>query len=302
MNQSSRTLLSSSIVSGAFYMIAAGAAFAVANVITRHVTYGLGMSSTSESFWQYGFALLFSLPVLFRIGIGAMKTQRPIAHLIRVVLSVLGVQAFVYGFAHGVSFGQVMALVMTSPFFITLGAALFFGEKIRPQRWLAIAVGFIGALIILQPWTDGFSIYALAPVAAAILWGASSLVTKSLLRDEPSSTVTIWLLLLIAPSNLAFAVSGGFQWPSEVMWGFLIVSGFVMAISQYCLVKAYEVAPANYLQPFDDLKLPVNFFLGWLFLGEGVSSTLWIGALFIMVASFYNVMSEQKLRQAQAAA
>jgi drug/metabolite transporter (DMT)-like permease len=294
MNQSSHTLPRSSALSGAAYMVMAGLAFAVANVITRHVTYGLGLSSTSESFWQYFIALLFSLPVLRKTGIGAMKTKRPLVHLVRVVLSVLGVQAFVYGFAHGVSFGQVMALVMTSPFFILIGAALFFGEKVSPQRWVATAVGFAGALVILQPWSADFTVYALAPVAAALCWAASSLVTKSLLAGEPSSTVTVWLLVLIAPFNFGFAIAGGFQWPSEAMIGFLIVSGFVMALSQYWLVKAYEVAEAAYIQPFDDLKLPVNFALGWIFLGETVSPWLWIGGAMILAASTFNVQYQAR--------
>ena len=294
MNQSSLTLNKPSAVSGAVYMVAAGVAFAIANVITRHVTYGLGLSSTSESFWQYFIALLFSLPILWKMGLGAMRTSRPIAHLIRIVLSVLGVQAFAYGFAHGVSFGQVMALVMTSPFFIIAGAAIFLGEKVGAARWIATAVGFAGAVIILQPWSADFTIYALAPVAAALLWGASSLVTKSLLANEGSSTVTIWLLLLIAPFNFGFAVAGGFQWPTETMALFLIVSGFVMALSQYWLVKAYEVADATYVQPFDDLKLPVNFFLGWVFLGETVSPWLWVGAILILGASAYNMQAQAK--------
>ncbi len=294
MNQSSLTLKTSSAISGAVYMVMAGFAFAVANVITRHVTYGLGLSSTSESFWQYFIALLFSLPVLWKIGFGAMKTRRPLIHLVRVVLSVLGVQAFVYGFAHGVSFGQVMALVMTSPFFILVGAALFFGEKVSPQRWAATAVGFSGALVILQPWSADFTLYALAPVVAALCWAASSLVTKSLLADEPSSTVTVWLLVLIAPFNFGFAVAGGFQWPSETMIGFLVVSGFVMALSQYWLVRAYEVADAAYIQPFDDLKLPVNFALGWIFLGEPVTQWLWIGGAMILAASTFNVQYQAR--------
>lgn len=298
MDQSSLTLKKNSAVSGAFYMIAAGFAFAIANVITRHVTYGLGLSSTSKSFWQYFIALLFSLPILWKVGLGALKTKRPFAHLLRIILSVLGVQAFVYGlslgYEHGGSFGQVMALVMTSPFFIIVGAAVFLGEKASAHRWLAAVVGFVGAVIILQPWSSSFSIYSLLPLVAAICWGASSLVTKSLLADESSPTVTIWLLLLIAPFNLGFAVAGGFQVPTDVMWPFLIVSGFVMALSQYFLVKAYDVADASYVQPFDDLKLPVNFFLGWLFLGETISLWLLAGSILILGASAYNMQVQAR--------
>ena len=183
---------------------------------------------------------------------------------------------------------------MTSPFFINAGAAIFLGEMVGFERWIATAIGFAGAVIILQPWSADFTIYALAPVAAALLWGASSLVTKSLLANEGSSTVTVWLLLLIAPFNFGFAIAGGFMWPTETMALFLIVSGFVMALSQYWLVKAYEVADATYVQPFDDLKLPVNFFLGWVFLGETISPWLWVGAILILGASAFNMQVQAK--------
>ncbi|MGO8126888.1 EamA family transporter, partial [Rhizobium ruizarguesonis] len=79
---------------------------------------------------------------------------------------------------------QAIALVMTSPFFIILGARLFLGERVGPARWAATAAGFTGAMIILQPWSDGFGWAAILPVLSALLWGASSLITKSLTGIE----------------------------------------------------------------------------------------------------------------------
>jgi drug/metabolite transporter (DMT)-like permease len=300
MNQIRIALARSPAVHGAACMVLAGIGFTAINIITQHVTMDLGLSSTSDAFWQYFLALLFSLPMLAQGGWRAMRTTRPGAHLVRIVLAVVGVQAWVAGLAQGVPIWQAIALVMTSPFFVTLGAATVLGERVSPERWIAIVTAFVGAMIILRPWSDGFSLPALLPVAAAALWGASSLVAKSLLRDEPSSTVTIWLLLLLSPINAGFAVVAGFQLPGAAVWPWLVGAGLIMALSQYFLARAYAVAEATYVQPFDDLKLPLNVLAGWLVFGYAPAGFLWLGAAMILGASMFNIAVEQRRVRAAA--
>jgi S-adenosylmethionine uptake transporter len=118
MNQTTKTPLV-----GAAFMVAAGVSFAVINVIGQKVTSsadfgGFGYKSTTDAFWQYFIALLFSLPFIIDAGLRTMKTTRPGLHILRVVLAALGVQAFILGLSKGVPIWQVIALVMTSPFFI----------------------------------------------------------------------------------------------------------------------------------------------------------------------------------------
>lgn len=294
MNQSLKMLTGSAAFRGAAFMILAGVAFAALNTITQHVTMNLGLSSTSDAFWQYFIALLFSLPMLARSGLRALHTSRPYAHLARVAFSVLGVQAWVLGLANGVQIWQAIALVMTSPFFVTAGAALFLRERVGPQRLMATLCGFAGAMIILQPWTDGFTLYSLAPVAAALLWGAASLLTKSVLAQDSSATATVWLLLLISPLNALFAYAGGFQVPTGPVLGWVLVSGLLMAAAQYLLAKAYEAADAAYVQPFDDLKLPLNLAAGWIVFGYAPTGHLWLGAAMILAASLFIMLAERR--------
>jgi S-adenosylmethionine uptake transporter len=298
MNQSRNMLSLTPAIVAPAYMVAAGIGFAIVNIVTQHVTTVAGLSSTSDAFWQYFFGLLFSAPLLLRNGLAAIRTRRPFAHLARVGLAVLGVQAWVAGLAQGVPIWQAIALVMTSPFFVTAGAALFLGERVGPQRWLAVALGFSGAMIILRPWSDAFTLSALLPVIAAVLWGATSLVTKALLREERSSTVTLWLLLLLAPINGVFSVVAGFQVPAASALAMLVGSGLIMALSQYCLARAYDTADASYVQPFDDLKLPINVVMGWLFFGYAPSGSLWLGALIILAASSLGLAMERRRRLA----
>ena len=157
---------------GALYMVLAGMAFAVINAITFVITAsadfgGLGFKPQSDTFWQYAIALAISLPLLWRGGLLSFNTKQPLPHIIRVVLSAAGLQAFVMAISKGVPIWQVVALTMTAPFFVLIGAKLFLHETVTLNRWIASLVGFAGALIVTNPWAEQFNVFWLLPVAAA---------------------------------------------------------------------------------------------------------------------------------------
>jgi drug/metabolite transporter (DMT)-like permease len=294
MNQTSPASVSMSrALAGASWMVLAGIAFAALNIVTQWLTMTLAFPSASVAFWQYGFALIFSLPFLWKTGLAAMRTSFPWRHVVRVVLAALGVQAWVAGLAT-VPIWQAIALVMTSPFFIILGARIFLGEQVGAARWGATAIGFIGAMIILQPWSDSFTWAALLPILSALLWGASSLITKSLTGMEKPETITVWLLVLLTPVNGSLALAAGFAMPSGMTLALLVGAGLLTVVAQYLLTLAYTAADAAYVQPFDDLKLPLNVLAGWLFFGYAPVGYLWLGAGLILAASLFIMRHEMK--------
>jgi drug/metabolite transporter (DMT)-like permease len=278
---------------GALYMVLAGITFAVINAITFVITAQLGFKPQSDTFWQYAIALLFSLPFLLRHGSLGLKTKHPMPHLARVVLSALGLQAFVMGIAQGVPIWQVVALTMTAPFFVLIGARLFLGETVAPNRWIAAGLGFAGALIVTNPWSEQFTLAWLLPVAAAVMWGGASLITKYLTRDEAPETLTVWLLLLLTPINLFLSVGAGFEMPGGTILWLLICGGFLVFIAQYLLSKSYASADANFVQPFDDLKLISNVLVYGIFFGYWPSGYIWVGLMLIMIASMFLLLQER---------
>ncbi len=293
MNQIVLNLRNSPAISGAVYMIASGVLFAALNVVIQWLTMVMGFPSVSAAFWQYGFALVFSIPYLLRTGLGVMRTGQPFSHLVRVILAASGVQLWVMGLAT-VPIWQAIALVMTSPFFIIVGARIFLGEKVGAARWGATATGFLGAMIILQPWSDAFSWAALLPVAAALLWGASSLYTKSLTSEESPESITVWLLVLLTPINGGLALASGLAVPTGATLGLFALAGLLTVAAQYLLTRAYYSADAAYVQPFDDLKLPLNVLAGWIAFGYAPAGTLWLGALLILGASLFIMTHESR--------
>ncbi len=284
---------------GATYMVLAGIIFAIINAITFKVTSpadygGLGFKSQSDTFWQYAVALIISLPFLWRTGSLSLKTKQPLAHIIRVVLSAAGLQAFVMAFSKAVPVWQVVALTMTAPFFVLIGAKLFLHEKVTLNRWIASGVGFVGALIVTNPWSEQFNVYWLLPVVAAVLWGAASLLTKYLSRTEQPESLTTWLLLLLTPINLFWTVGAGFEVPTgNILW-LILIGGFLVFVAQYFLSKSYAIADANFVQPFDDLKLISNVLVYGIFFGYWPTGYIWLGLGLIMAASFFLLSQEAR--------
>lgn len=279
-------------IAGALYMAAAGLAFAGVNTLEQIATTSLGMPAPTAAFLQYAVALIAVLPWALRRGLPSLATRRPWLQAFRVLLAALGVQAWVAGLAHGVPIGQAVALVMTSPFIVTVGAGLFLGERISFERWLAVTVGFAGGLVILDPFSDSFTLASLYPLAASVLWAGVSLMQKRLLAEDSAEAVAAWLLLLLAPVNFVLALPSGIVLPDAHGWTVIIAVGVLTALAQALLTLAYQKADAAYVQPFDHLKLPLNVIAGWIAFGWLPGPRLWIGAALIVAASLYLLWRE----------
>ena len=274
-------------------MVAAGAMFACVNTMLQYVTMTLGVAAPTATFWQYGIALLVLLPWQV-VGLSSFATRRLPAHLLRVAFGVGGVQLWGFGLAH-VPIWQAISLIMLSPFFVTIGAALLLREQVTAARWLAVLVGFGGGAVILAPWSDAFTAWTLAPVGAAALWAAASLMTKQMTATETPTTLTLYLLALLTPLNFALALlpdAGELAVSGINAILPLAAAGLLTALAQYALARAYAFADAAFLQPFDHVKLPFNVGLGIIAFGFVPPGSMWIGSGLIIAASLWLLAEE----------
>ena len=193
---------------------------------------------------------------------------------------------------------QAIALVMTSPLFAIIGSSIFLKEQVGPRRWIATLVGIMGSLIILEPWSDDFVIASLLPVAAAFFWAIYSLMIKKMSHTESTGSMVVYLLILIAPINFVLAIPN-FEAPTNEMWLLLVISGSLLALAQWALVKAYGSADASYIQPFDLAKLPLNVLAGWLVFSYVPPGKLWLGASLLIGSTIFILYQENKLSNKQ---
>ncbi|WP_025674280.1 DMT family transporter [Salinivibrio socompensis] len=273
---------------GAAWMLTAGLCFAMVNSLSQYVSFKLGLPSTTVAFIQYAIALVAMLPWLKQLGIRqSLKTQHLGQHCLRVFISVIGIQLWLWALAYPVPIWQGIALLMTSPLFATVGSGLFLRERVGIARSLATLAGFCGAMIILEPWSSGFTWATLLPVGAAFFWATYSLMVKRLSAYDPPTTMVVYLLLLITPFNLLLAVPDWTLPSSATAWWMLFGAGVLTALAQWAIAKAYAASDASFVQPFDHAKLPLNVLFGWLVFSWIPPGRLWLGAGIIIAAVFF---------------
>jgi len=280
---------------GASWMLTAGLAFAIVNSLAQYLSVMLHLPSTTVAFIQYFIALIAIFPWLKSLGLRrALQTNHLGMHCFRVLLSVIGIQLWLWALAYPVPIWQGIALLMTSPLFATIGSGLFLKEKVGTARWVATLAGFTGAMIILEPWAEGFSWASMLPVGAAFFWACYSLMVKKMSVDDSPTTMVVYLLILITPFNL-FLAAPEFTMPTQgLTWLLLTGAGLLTALAQWAIAKAYAVADASFVQPFDHAKLPLNVLAGWLVFGWVPPGRLWLGAAVIVASVAFITQWENK--------
>ncbi len=286
-------------VKGAIAIITAGFLFACVNTLIPKLTSVSAIDASVIALVQYLVAFVFLMPSMTNMGFfQSLKTKHFGMHCFRVFLSAIGIQCWTMALAHPIPIWQGIALLMTSPLFVTIGSGLFLKEKVDAKRWVATFLGFVGAMIILEPWAENFDWVVLLPIAAAFFWACYSLMVKKLSSEDSPTTMVAYLFILITPFNLLIALTNlspeGFSLPSFSDFGFLILLGFLTALAQLAVAKAYNLADASYIQPFDFIKLPLNVLAGWLVFNWVPPGKLWLGAAIIIGATMYITHAEAK--------
>ncbi|CDH99039.1 transporter, drug/metabolite exporter family [Glaesserella parasuis 29755] len=289
-------------VKGSIAIITAGFLFACVNTLIPKLTSVSAIDASVIALVQYLVAFIFLMPSMANMGFfQSLKTKHFGMHCFRVFLSAIGIQCWTMALAYLIPIWQGIALLMTSPLFVTIGSGLFLKEKVDTKRWIATFLGFVGAMIILEPWSENFEWVVLLPVAAAFFWACYSLMVKKLSNEDSPTTMVAYLFILITPFNLLIALMNlspeGFSLPSFSDFGFLILLGFFTALAQLAVAKAYSLADASYIQPFDFIKLPLNVLAGWLVFNWVPPGKLWLGAAIIIGATMYITHAEAKQSQ-----
>jgi drug/metabolite transporter (DMT)-like permease len=241
-------------------------------------------------FFRNFFNLVFMLPWLFRIGLGALRTERLGLHALR---SGFGLTSMFLQFTalSLMPLAEATALSFSTPLFATIGVALIVGEKVRARRWIAIAVGFVGVLIMLRPGIEAVSLPALMMLTGSMIVGGGFTCVKLLSRTESPNVMVLYMGLFMAPVSLIPALFV-WVWPSPLGWLYLIAVGTCATLAHLCFNRAFAAADASAVLPFDYTRLLIVAFFGFLLFGEMPSIWTWIGAGTIVAANIYIAQRE----------
>ena len=241
-------------------------------------------------FFRNLFNLLFMLPWLFKVGLAVLKTERLGLHALR---SGFGLTSMFLQFTalSLMPLAEATALSFTTPLFATIGMALIVGETVRARRWAAIAVGFVGVLIMLRPGVEAVSAPALMMLCGSMIVGGGFTCVKLLSRTESPNVMVFYMGLFMAPVSLIPALFV-WVWPSPLGWLYLIGVGACATLAHLCFNRAFAAADASAVLPFDYTRLLIVAVFGFLLFDEMPGLWTWIGAGIIVTANIYIAQRE----------
>ncbi len=253
-------------------------------------------------FFQF---VIMGVAIVVLYGPALLKPKRPFVHAARGVLLAIATTFFFFSLLY-LPLADAIAIFFVQPMMLTLLSAMFLGETIGWHRKGAVVAGFLGALLIIQPGSDSFTIAALLPMGAALFFSGYLAVTRSVANVDHPLTMqfasgvgaTIALSIGLLPGTLISDPLWGAQLPTAVEWGYLTAIGFIAAIGHLLVVIAVNRAPASVLAPFGYVEIIAATALGWLIFGDWPDALSWFGIAVIIASGLYVFVREQRVSEA----
>ena len=265
---------------GVLWMLVAVTALTGMFAVAKHLMNSLPVFEVGM--FRFVMSLLFYLPWLFRSGLGALKTDRPLAHLSRGCFGAASLAASIYA-VHHMRLADATVLAFTIPLWTIVFAALFLRERIRLHRSIATLIGFIGVVIMVKPQA-GFEPAAAIAVLSAVLATSAITTMKSLTRTEPTERIVFYFLL---SGTVVLGVLLVFQAPSASDWAWLLFFGFLGSVGQYCMTRAYKAGDMTVIAPFDFTRVIIAGLLGYFLFDELPDTIAIVGASVIIGSCVY---------------
>lgn len=244
------------------------------------------------AFLRNAFAMLFMLPWLIKMGMGALRTRQFPRHLLRGFLSSANV-TLLFAAVALIPIADMSAINFLQPVLGAAIAGLVLGEVIGRNRWLAIGMGFIGALIVIRPGFAEFNLGTAFALGSALTGALVSILIKTLVRRDPPDTIAAWLFItqtgiLLIPTIYVW------QTPNAQEWGLFILIGFMSLILQRTYNRGIQAADISIAMPFNFTRLIWAALLGWIVFAEFPDIWTWVGGMIIFAASIWLTRQGQK--------
>lgn len=222
---------------------------------------------------------------------GLLRVHWPL-HLLRGALGVAMMVGFVYGL-RTLPLSTAYAITFVSPLLVTAMAVPLLREKVGPRRWIAIAIGLVGVLVVLRPTGEGMlTLAGFAVLGAAVCYAAAAITVRMLAQRDSTQAMVFWFLLILSIGAGAPALRDWAPMHAEHWW---IVAGIGItgALAQVALTEAFRVGEASLIAPLEYTALLWGVLLDlalWQTLPDGVT---WIGAAIIIASGFYLMRRER---------
>jgi drug/metabolite transporter (DMT)-like permease len=255
-------------------------------VAGRETTRELNVFEIMELRSIIGFFMLY--PLIYRNGgFAKLKTARPLQHIVRNLIH-YGAQLGWFFALTLIPIGQVVSIEFTMPIWTAILAASFLGERMTIWKISAIVLGVVGVLVIVRPSTGEINQGQLIALAAAVGFGISVAMMKSLTRTESTLAIIFWMIVIQGAAGF-FPSLYAWKTPSAYAWGWIVVIAFCGTFSHYCMARAMLHADATVVLPMDFLRVPLTATAGWLLYSERLDMFTVLGAMLILTGNLLNL-------------
>ncbi len=259
-----------------------------------------GIHIVESLFWRQALVLPFLLMwVKATGGFASLRTNRIGAHTRRMLMGLTGM-ACNFGGMILLPMAEATTISLSVPIFAVIFAAILLGEATGWQRWSAVIIGFIGVLVVLDPFASfagGFDgahgLGTLVALGGAVMTALITIAVRDLGRTEAAATIVFWFSLL-SMIPLGIALPFVFTPHDGYAWLLLLALGFLGAVAQMSLTGALRLAPVSVVIPMDYSSLLWAIAAGWWFFGTLPADTTWVGAPLIVASGLFIAWREHR--------
>ncbi|MDX8527558.1 DMT family transporter [Mesorhizobium sp. MSK_1335] len=288
-----------SIPKAAFWMALSIASFLGMSIAGRETTAELNVFQVLELRSVIGFFILLPL-VVMNGGFAAMLTQRPFAHIARNVIHYTGQAAWLYALTL-IPLAVLISIEFTTPIWTAILAVSFLAERLSRSKLAAIVLGLIGVVVIVRPSAGSMDPGHLVVLGAAVCFGISMVLVKSMTKTESVVRIIFWMLIIQSAVGL---IPAFYDWhnPSPGLWPWIFLIAFTGMSSHFCLARALVYADATIISPMDFLRVPLSALVGWLLYHEQIDVFTAGGAALILAGNLLNLQRRTpRVAEAEAA-
>lgn len=215
--------------------------------------------------------------------------SRPI--ILRVICEITGRLFFIFAIVL-TPLSSASAILQTTPLFVVIGASIFFGEHVGWRRWLAILLGLVGVLMILQPGLEGFEMASLLAVIGTIGFAGRDLATRAAPPTFSNMQLGVYGFIVLIPTGLLVVpMTGGLVWPDAISMLKIFGAVFFGVIAYYALTIAMRSGEVSVVTPFRYTRLIFAMILGIMIFAEKPDIMILSGSLLVVVSGVYSLIN-----------
>jgi drug/metabolite transporter (DMT)-like permease len=272
-------------------VLASSALWPLLDAVGKHLVVA-GYPAVQVAWARYSVNVLFLLPVaLSRGGRGSLLPRRSPLHLLRAALPSVVTALLFVGLGH-MPLASASALLFVNPLLTVALSALVLGERVGARRWAAVAIGFVGALVVLRPGTEVFRWASLAPLAAALCYSTTVILNRRLAGEASPLATTLHYAVAGSVILLPGATAGNWRPLDLAAVGWLSLGAVVGSGCLWLVTSAYERAQASALAPFHFAELAAATAVGFVAFREMPDAAALVGIGLILAAGLLSTWGE----------